>query len=88
MKPYYASWLGVNHITVLHTQDRIRANSDGFSEPLRHASGAWIRGNQVCDFFIAHSGRDEDVSYSLCHTVGVDFRVLTQAVDNFFKSRL
>jgi cyanophycinase len=46
MKPYYASWLGVNHLTVLHTRDRVRANSDGFAEPLRHASGAWIDGGR------------------------------------------
>jgi cyanophycinase len=36
----------VTHITVLHTKDRVRANSDGFVEPLRHASGVWIVGGR------------------------------------------
>jgi cyanophycinase len=31
---------------VLHTRDRVRANSDGFVEPLRHASGVWIGGGR------------------------------------------
>jgi cyanophycinase-like exopeptidase len=29
----------VKQVVVLHTRDRVRANSDGFVEPLRHASG-------------------------------------------------
>lgn len=36
----------VSHVTVLHTRDRIRADSDGFVEPLRHASGVWIEGGR------------------------------------------
>jgi cyanophycinase len=36
----------VKHITVLHTKDRVRANSAGFVEPLRHASGVWIDGGR------------------------------------------
>lgn len=36
----------VTHLTVLHTRDRVRANSDGFVEPLRHASGVWIGGGR------------------------------------------
>jgi len=36
----------VKHLTVLHTKDRVRANSDGFVEPLRHASGVWIGGGR------------------------------------------
>ena len=37
---------GVKHVTVLHTRDRVRANSPGFAEPLRHASGVWIDGGR------------------------------------------
>ena len=36
----------VTGVTVLHTKDRVRANSDGFVEPLRHASGVWIDGGR------------------------------------------
>jgi cyanophycinase len=36
----------VTHVTVLHTRDRVRANSEGFVEPLRHASGVWIDGGR------------------------------------------
>ena len=31
---------------LLHTRDRARANSEGFVEPLRHASGVWIDGGR------------------------------------------
>ncbi|HME32365.1 MAG TPA: cyanophycinase [Terriglobales bacterium] len=37
---------GVTHVTVLHTRDRVRANSRGFVEPLQHASGVWIDGGR------------------------------------------
>jgi cyanophycinase len=36
----------VKHVAVLNTTDRIRANSEGFVEPLRHASGVWIDGGR------------------------------------------
>lgn len=36
----------VTRVTVLHTKDRVRANSDGFVEPLRHASGVWVDGGR------------------------------------------
>jgi cyanophycinase len=36
----------VKRVTVLHTKDRIRANSAGFVEPLRHATGVWIDGGR------------------------------------------
>ncbi len=36
----------VKHLTVLDTRDRVRANSEGFVEPLRHASGVWIEGGR------------------------------------------
>jgi len=41
-----AQLFGVKHVTVLHTRDRVRANSEGFVEPLRHASGVWIDGGR------------------------------------------
>jgi cyanophycinase len=37
---------GLKNVTVLHTRDRVRANSDGFVEPLLHASGVWISGGR------------------------------------------
>jgi cyanophycinase len=37
---------GITHVTVLHTKDHARANSEGFVEPLRHASGVWIDGGR------------------------------------------
>src|SRR5260370_26805400 len=36
----------VENVTVLHTRDRVRANSPGFVEPLRRASGVWIGGGR------------------------------------------
>jgi cyanophycinase len=39
------SW-GIKHVTMLHTRDRVRANSEGFVEPLRNASGVWIDGGR------------------------------------------
>ncbi len=42
----YQKRFGVTHVTVLHTRDRVRANSEGFVEPLRHASGVWIDGGR------------------------------------------
>ncbi len=37
---------GIAHVTLLHTRDRVRANSEGFVEPLRHASGVWLDGGR------------------------------------------
>lgn len=39
------SW-GIRNLTILHTRDRIRADSDGFVEPLRRASGVIIAGGR------------------------------------------
>ena len=36
----------LTNVTVLHTRDRARANSQGFVEPLRRASGVWIDGGR------------------------------------------
>lgn len=36
----------ISHVTVLHTMDRVRANSAAFVEPLRHASGVLIGGGR------------------------------------------
>jgi cyanophycinase-like exopeptidase len=41
-----AQLFGLKHVTALHTRDRVRANSPGFAEPLRHASGVWIDGGR------------------------------------------
>ena len=35
---------GVNAVTVLHTYDRARSDTDGFVEPLRRATGVWMMG--------------------------------------------
>jgi cyanophycinase len=42
----FSNGFRVPHVTVLHTKDRVRANSDGFVEPLRHASGVLIEGGR------------------------------------------
>ena len=35
---------GVSAVTVLHTHDRARSDSDSFTEPLRRATGVWMMG--------------------------------------------
>jgi len=47
---------GAKHITVLHTRDRVRANSTGFVEPLRHASAVWIDGGRQWRLVDAYLG--------------------------------
>jgi cyanophycinase len=42
----FAKYLGVKHVTVLHTRDRKVANSEEFVEPLRHASAVWFQGGR------------------------------------------
>ena len=44
--PSIAQGLGVSHVTVLHTRDKIRADSAAFVEPLKHADGVWIAGGR------------------------------------------
>jgi cyanophycinase len=34
------------HVTMLHTRDKARANSDYFIDPMRNASGVWIMGGR------------------------------------------
>ena len=46
LRQSYSKGFGVTHLTVLNTRDRVRANSEGFVEPLRHASGVWIDGGR------------------------------------------
>jgi cyanophycinase len=46
LRLFYSNLFGVKRVTVLHTRDRARANSAGFIEPLRHASGVWIDGGR------------------------------------------
>src|SRR5437879_6753991 len=41
-----ARFFDVETVTVLHTRDRVRADSSGFVEPLRRASGVWIGGGR------------------------------------------
>jgi len=35
---------GIKYVTVVHTRDRVRADSSEFVDPLRHASAVWIDG--------------------------------------------
>lgn len=44
--PLFLRQFGVTQVAVLNTRDRVRANSAGFVEPLRHASGVWIDGGR------------------------------------------
>lgn len=37
---------GLKNVTVLHTTDQVRANSDGFVEPLRRANAVWLDGGR------------------------------------------
>lgn len=46
MRQSFSKRFGVAHVTLLHTRDRVRANSDGFVEPLRHATGVWFDGGR------------------------------------------
>ena len=43
---WFVQVFGAKHVSVLHTRDRNRANSEEFVEPLRHASGVWIKGGR------------------------------------------
>src|SRR5258708_30176929 len=38
--------MGMNHVTMLHTRDKARANSEYFTDSLRKASGVWIMGGR------------------------------------------
>jgi cyanophycinase len=46
LRQLYARIFDIKYVSVLHTRDRVRADSDGFVEPLRHASGVWIEGGR------------------------------------------
>jgi cyanophycinase len=39
---YLKSWLGTDHLTVLHTRDRNVANSEDFVKPLQTATGVFL----------------------------------------------
>ena len=41
-KEYLKSWLGTEHVTVLHTRDRKIANSEQFVKPLQDATGVFL----------------------------------------------
>jgi cyanophycinase len=47
---------GVEHVTILHTRDRQRADAADFVEPLRHASGVWIGGGRQWRLVDAYLG--------------------------------
>ena len=42
----WAKSMGINHVTMLHTRDKARANSEYFIDALRKASGVWIMGGR------------------------------------------
>ncbi len=42
----WAKSMGINHVTMLHTRDKARANSEYFTDSLRKASGVWIMGGR------------------------------------------
>ena len=48
--------LGVEHIHVLHTRSRDKANNAEFVEPLHHATGVWIEGGQQSRLADAYLG--------------------------------
>jgi cyanophycinase len=43
---FIAKTLGVSRVTVLHTRDRVLADSAAFVEPLTQATGVWIEGGR------------------------------------------
>jgi cyanophycinase len=57
-----ADILGAPHVTVLHTRDRLVADSPDFVEPLRHANGVWILGGNeeyLMDVYTGTRTQDE-----------------------------
>jgi cyanophycinase len=42
----WAKSMGINRVTMLHTRDKARANSEYFIDALRKASGVWIMGGR------------------------------------------
>jgi cyanophycinase len=52
----FAKNWGLRSVTVLHTRDRARADSDEFVGPLRHASGVWIDGGRQWRLVDAYLG--------------------------------
>jgi len=44
--PAFAKFFGIKNVTILHTRNRVLANTPDFVEPLRHASGVWIDGGR------------------------------------------
>jgi cyanophycinase len=42
----WAKSMGINHVTMLHSRDKARANSEYFVDALRKASGVWIMGGR------------------------------------------
>src|ERR1700719_1739613 len=52
----YARGFGMKYVTVLHTRDKARAESAGFVEPLKHASGVWIEGGRQWRLVDAYLG--------------------------------
>jgi cyanophycinase len=56
MRLYFAQAFGVRSVTMLHTRDRVRANSEGFIEPLRRATGVWIDGGRQWRLVDAYLG--------------------------------
>ncbi len=52
----FAKALGIKNYAELHTRDRDRANSDGFVDPLRHATGVWIDGGRQWRLVNAYVG--------------------------------
>jgi cyanophycinase len=56
MRLYLTREFGVRSVTMLHTRDRARANSEEFVEPLRHATGVWIDGGRQWRLVDAYLG--------------------------------
>ena len=46
LHPRYAELFGIRNVVVLHTRDRLQANSEDFVRPLRHASAVWMIGGR------------------------------------------
>ena len=64
--------VGATHLTVLHTKDRIEADSDDFVEAIREASGVWFPGGRQWHLADSYLGtKTEEELWNLLDRGGV-----------------
>jgi cyanophycinase len=71
---YLTTWLGTDHVTVLHTRDRAVADSEEFVKPLRTATGVFLGAGNAGRIADAYLGtRTEQELQALLDRGGVVF---------------